>query len=384
MNKLGIPREKDMMDLYNYDEYGPLNWIINENKGQWSPFSFSSELLEGRLPNVQAVEIYPGINEFIPAVMNLNGELVPVGKRFATGKGLIQRFPGFQIKSLLPGNPLEQQLSQKGTIAVNNIRQYMTHRSKMDQDVVNSVLRQNVFDGLNKIDYNTFRKAVQNSLLDFENRTWGMSSDFKSFPLGYFLTEEGGPRTLSVTEWSLYNPTMPDRATAFGNAIEEARLKKIGTQMASEVKNLKSQLPEGINSSYHIYVNRGQKGVYPPAQQYAIDRIGDLMDQMFDVRNRLREILNTSGGSRYPQVKHLKSDYSTKFIQQALKYASRVGDKRVEFLNTPDIMRRLKAMNLNPIIKNDKIIVEVPEGYHNMELEFKSGGRIKRINKYEN
>jgi len=116
----------------------------------------------------------------------------------------------------------------------------MTHRSKMDQDVVNSVLRQNVFDGLNKIDYNTFRKAVQNSLLDFENRTWGMSSDFKSFPLGYFLTEEGGPRTLSVTEWSLYNPTMPDRATAFGNAIEEARLKKIGTQMASEVKNLKS------------------------------------------------------------------------------------------------------------------------------------------------
>jgi len=41
-------------------------------------------------------------------------------------------------------------------------------------------------------------------------------------------------------------------------------------------------------------------------------------------------------------------------------------------------------MNLNPIIKNDKIIVEVPEGYHNMELEFKSGGRIKRINKYEN
>lgn len=376
MQTLNIPREKDMMDLYNYGDYGPLNWIIDKNKGQWSPFSFSSELLEGRLPNVQAVEIYPGANEFIPAVMNLNGELVPVGKRFASGKGLIQRFPGFQIKSLLPGNPLEQQLSQKGTIAVNNIRQYMTHRSKMDQDIVNSVLRQNVFDGLDKIDYNAFRKAVQDNLLDIEGSVWSASRMPRDYTLGH-MYGNGGKRRFSVEGWTLYNYDNPDRATAFGNALEEARLKKLSVQIKEEIKNLKTQLPEGINNSYHIYVNRGQKGVYPPNQQYAIDRIGELMDQMEDLMSRLRTILNTSGGSRYLQVKHLKQDYTTKLIQKMLLNGSRVGYKQLDFPNTSVIMKRLQKMNLNPIIENDRIVIEVPKDYYKGEIEFKVGGKIK-------
>ena len=377
MNKLGIPREKDMMDLYNYDEYGPLNWIINENKGQWSPFSFSSELLEGRLPKVQAVEIYPGINEFIPAVMNLNGELVPVGKRFATGKGLIQRFPGFQIKSLLPGNPLEQQLSNKGTIAVNNIRQYMTHRSKMDQDIVNNVLRQNVFDGLDKIDYNAFRKAVQDNLLDIEGYRWNMSSIPKDYPLGH-MYGDGDKGRFSVEGWTLYNYDMPDRAIAFGNALEEARLKKLNAQIKEEIKNLKPQLPKGVNTSYHIYVNRGQKGVYPQNQQYAIDRIGELMDQMGNSISRLITILNTSGGSRYLQVKHLKQDYTTKLIQKMLRDGSRSGYTQLDFPNIPDMMKRLQKMNLNPIVRDDRIVIKIPDDYYKGEIEFKVGGKIKK------
>ena len=75
---------------------------------------------------------------------------------------------GYMLKSLMRGNPLEKQIGKNGTVNVNNIRALVGKGSKVEQAVVDKVLASEEFAGKKAIDYNKFRKAVQDELITYE------------------------------------------------------------------------------------------------------------------------------------------------------------------------------------------------------------------------
>lgn len=75
---------------------------------------------------------------------------------------------GYMLKSLMRGNPLEKQISKQGTVSVNNIKALMNKGSKVEQAVVDKVLASEEFTGKKAVDYNKFRKAVQDELITYE------------------------------------------------------------------------------------------------------------------------------------------------------------------------------------------------------------------------
>ena len=86
----------------------------------------------------------------------------------------IRNLPGYQLKSLMRGNPLERQLSKAGTISRNSIEALAKKGSNVEQSVINEVLN-GEFNGIKNIDYNTFRNAIQNKLIKYNripNEKW--------------------------------------------------------------------------------------------------------------------------------------------------------------------------------------------------------------------
>ena len=82
---------------------------------------------------------------------------------------------GYMLKSLMRGNPLEKQLGKAGTVNVNNIKALINKGSKVEQAVVDKVLASEEFAGKKSIDYNKFRKAVQDELITYDrtpNTKW--------------------------------------------------------------------------------------------------------------------------------------------------------------------------------------------------------------------
>ena len=66
----------------------------------------------------------------------------------------------------MEGNPLEKQLSKQGTISLNSLKAHIAKGNAMEKEVMNAALQQ--FKGQDKIDYNDFRKAVQDRLIRYK------------------------------------------------------------------------------------------------------------------------------------------------------------------------------------------------------------------------
>lgn len=82
-------------------------------------------------------------------------------------KGVINDYPGFQLKSLMKGNALEKQLSKLGTISVNNVLAHIKKSSEFEQELIKKVLDEK-FKGQKNVSYNQLRQAVQDELIPYE------------------------------------------------------------------------------------------------------------------------------------------------------------------------------------------------------------------------
>lgn len=302
---------------------------------------------------------------------------IPIFTKKAKPFYFINHLPGFQLKSLMRGNPLEQQLSENGTISVNNILNYMSRRSKMEQEVVRQVLNQEQFRGQSKIDYSTFNKAVHDHLLNFQvnlDDFAPQNSNIQIFDFGDIDSEPLGPLDLQVKKQYLSNYEMPKRSEAFANSIEEARILKNVAAYEEEIAQIDKGPLNGY-SNYDIFIAQ-LSGDYPPGMFEALQRRGQLYRQIDQLLNRYDDILSTSGGARYSQLKHLKQDYTTKLIQQTLRQASSIGYKQIFYDNNPTILRRLKKLGVDFRVRDPRIIVKVPKNYEQQEIQFKQGGKV--------
>ena len=88
------------------------------------------------------------------------------GERNFTPRWHVAKYPGYQLKGLMGGNPLEKQISKNGTISVNQLNAYFNKASQIEREVANKVLAEQ-FAGQKTIDYNQFKKAVQDELVTY-------------------------------------------------------------------------------------------------------------------------------------------------------------------------------------------------------------------------
>lgn len=84
-------------------------------------------------------------------------------------KYLIKKLPGYQLKPLMEGSKLERQLSNTGQLSVQALRQNTQNASTIERAVIDKVLREKFADQQH-VDYNDFRKAVQDELIGSYNR----------------------------------------------------------------------------------------------------------------------------------------------------------------------------------------------------------------------
>lgn len=106
-----------------------------------------------------------------------------VGKETITPAWSRETYPGPMLKSLMEGNPLEKQLSKQGTISLNSLQAYIAkYGNAMEKEVMNAALQQ--FKGQQKIDYNAFRKAVQDRLIRYERTPDTRYEDYGAKRLG--------------------------------------------------------------------------------------------------------------------------------------------------------------------------------------------------------
>lgn len=105
-----------------------------------------------------------------------------VGKQTNNLTWYRKTYPGPMIKSLMEGNPLEKQLSKQGTISLNSLKDHIAKGNAMEKEVMNAALQQ--FKGQDKIDYNDFRKAVQDRLIKYQKTYSTKYEDYGAKRLG--------------------------------------------------------------------------------------------------------------------------------------------------------------------------------------------------------
>lgn len=97
----------------------------------------------------------------------------------------IKQLPGYQIKSLFIGSPLEKQLSKNGTLSIKQLQAYINRNdvSDIDKEMLNRVLQNHAND--THIDYNTLRQEVQEMIPKYNRIPQIAYQDYGIRRLGY-------------------------------------------------------------------------------------------------------------------------------------------------------------------------------------------------------
>ena len=116
---------------------------------------------------------------------------IPKIERNFKPKQHIANYPGYQLKGLMKGSQLEKQLSKNGTININQLNAYFNKASQTEREIVNKVLAEK-FSKQKIINYNQFKKAVQDELIGKYNRVPQTDyADYGVERLGYNLKSIG-------------------------------------------------------------------------------------------------------------------------------------------------------------------------------------------------
>ena len=89
----------------------------------------------------------------------------------------------------MKGSQLEKQLSKNGTININQLNAYFNKASQLERNVANKVLAEK-FSGQKTIDYNQFKKAVQNELISYSRKPQTRYSVYGMDRLGFKIKRE--------------------------------------------------------------------------------------------------------------------------------------------------------------------------------------------------
>ena len=265
---------------------------------------------------------------------------------------------GYMLKSLMRGNPLEKQLGKNGTVSVNNVRSLVGKGSKVEQAVVDKVLASEEFAGKKAIDYNKFRKAVQDELITYERESAPglVYEDYGMDRLGFNVIEDpaGGsiPGVLEdgVTPRVLLfdSPRIPNGSAKhyFPNTLGHSRTYTTADEpdvlhvMESQSDWAQSKAPiigsatsvsRGVNGNTDIVLDAN--GIYRrvgvgegmPESEF-FHTIGD-----DGLTHYSRFVTQSRNEFPLEQANYLADNYTSKQIQENLRYAAEKGQTKMRY-----------------------------------------------------
>lgn len=240
-----------------------------------------------------------------------------------TNKGVINEYPGFQLKSLMKGNALEKQLSKLGTISVNSVIAHIKKASEFEQELVKKVLDEK-FKGQKNISYNELRQAVQDELIPYERTPQTKWATYGMDRLGFKVKKEhdgvGG-----IVE---YIPNVPINTFTFHSP----------------------RIPNGDNKHYdpntlghsRTFVDPNDKNIIHVLESQSDWAQGDFMKKLNRFKNdpKYREKMNKSIQS----TENLIEGYYRMLEKGYTDYGAKLTDATIKLIKEeilPDLIARL-------------------------------------------
>ena len=194
--------------LWNIAKYAPKTWLGNYGRQYFIGNSFKNSFNGNVTKSIINPQIIthtdhyglvqePGLTslkffERAPSKISKAEKAgIPKMERNFKPKQHIANYPGYQLKGLMKGSQLEKQLSKNGTININQLNAYFNKASQTEREIVNKVLAEK-FSGQKTINYNQFKKNIQNELIGKYNRIPQTDyADYGVESLGYNLKSIG-------------------------------------------------------------------------------------------------------------------------------------------------------------------------------------------------
>lgn len=264
--------------------------------------------------------------------------------------------PGYQLKILMKGSPLEKAISKNGTINLNSLNAQLKNASKVEQDVINKVLNERFADQ-RFIDYNELRKAVQEELITYSKHpkikyeTYGM--DRLGFKLHYdpvdpklSFTTEAKPQTFTFESKRIpignnkhYDETTLGHSRTYTTPDEPEVLHVMESQSDWGQSKLTNGPYVGTSKylndvdSYKQFIN-GHKKLLKKMQENPDDyREGAIEKQIANIKHHER-ILNDILKTRDIQVQYLHDNYLRRQLQENMKFAKENGQTKMRYPTT--------------------------------------------------
>ena len=122
-------------------------------------------------------------------ISNAERQGIPKGERNFNPRWHVAKYPGYQLKILMGGSPLEKALSKNGTINVNVLKSFLNSASKVEKEVINKVLNYN-FPGQKNIDYNKLKLTSKFNLINYDKIPNARYSHYGLDRIGYQVNKE--------------------------------------------------------------------------------------------------------------------------------------------------------------------------------------------------
>lgn len=340
----------------------------------------------GDIPYVQRIEYTPfnsGLSNIPKRETKLsfsNPEQVATAP--VTPSWSLQKLPGYQLKLLMEGSPLEKAISKNGTININSLNALLKNSSKLEQEVINKVINEK-FQGQKFIDYNQLRKSVQDELITYSRKPQEQYQTYGMEKLGFnVIADIGDPKLSFIPNVKTQTFTFESPRIKFGSdkhydsetlghsrtyttpeepdvlhvmesqsdwgqekplkryTIEQAqnrydRVLQHDQQALDEISRMEQNLKEGIRPD-------GQKIQY----KWEIDQISDLiasernrLEHNAYMKQQLEQILYPE---KYVQENYLKQNYLQRQLQENMKFAAENNQTRMRY-PTPETAAKIEG-----------------------------------------
>lgn len=302
------------------------------------------------IPAVKTAESLPAIVKPITVAEPVVSTVKPVVQGYQ-----IQRFPGYQLKSLMSGNPLEKQLSKTGTISTASIDALSKKMSAVEQAVIGKVLAEK-FPGQKAIDYNDFRKNVQDELITYDRTPSTEYENYGIERLGFKFADPGG---LSIAGWDDLTPntfTFSSPRIPIGNGrhydintLGHSRTFTIGSE--PEVLHIMESQSDAAQAGRKAFDQFSTEYLNDPEEyQKFIDRHKNLLAEMeahpeqyqegavekqrkniAEHERALKAMLTKINPTDEIQAQHLMDIYPIRQLQENLRFAAERGQTKMRY-----------------------------------------------------
>ena len=267
----------------------------------------------------------------------------------------IQHLPGYQLKSLMSGNPLEKQLSKTGTISTASIDALSKKMSAVEQAVIGKVLTEK-FPGQKAIDYNDFRKGVQDELISYDRTP---STEYENYGIDRLGFKFADPGVLSIAGWDNLTPntfTFSSPRIPIGNGrhydintLGHSRTFTIGSE--PDVLHVMESQSDAAQAGRKAFDQFSTEYLNDPEEyQKFIDRHKNLLAEMeahpeeyqdgavekqrqniAEHERALKAMLTKINPIDEIQAQHLMDIYPIRQLQENLRYAAEKGQTKMRY-----------------------------------------------------